>query len=64
MTKKEFFLKTIISMCGNVSALQNVWEAGKGEKLTLKADEIIEAANLMLKKTVQEWPDVFDEPTK
>jgi hypothetical protein len=51
-------------MCGNVSALQNVLEAGKGDKLTLKADEIIEVANLMLEKTVQEWPDVFDEPTK
>lgn len=66
MTKKEFYLKTIISMCGNpayveVKDLND--EEGKEACMghTLQIDEIIMDADRILRETEDAWEDAFDE---
>lgn len=66
MTKKEFYLKTIISMCGNpayVEVKDLNEEEGKETCMchTLRIDEIIMDADRILRETEDAWEDAFDE---
>ena len=66
MTRKEFYLKTIISMAGNPNYV-NVTELpvekeddGVAYSRILDKDEIMEDADGLLRRVEGVWPDVFD----
>jgi hypothetical protein len=65
MTKKEFYLRSIISMAGNpnyVNVRQISTEGDDNECYSriLDRDEVIEDANALIKEAETEWPGVFD----
>ena len=65
MTKKEFYLRSIISMAGNpnyVNVRQISTEGDDNEcySRVLDKEEVFEDANALVKEAETEWPGVFD----
>jgi hypothetical protein len=65
MTKKEFYLRSIISMTGNpnyVNVCQISTEGDDNEcySRVLDKEEVFEDANALIKEAETEWPGVFD----
>lgn len=66
MTKREFYLRSIISMAGNqnyVNVRQISPEGDDNEcySRVLDKEEVFEDANALIKEAETEWPGVFDE---
>ena len=66
MTKKEFYLRTIISMDGNpnyVNVRQISHEGDDNEcySIIFDREEVLEDANLLTEEAEEAWPGVFDE---
>lgn len=66
MTKKEFYLRTIISMSGNpnyVNVRQISHEGDDNEcySIIFDREEVLEDANLLTEEAEEAWPGVFDE---
>ena len=66
MTKKEFYLRSIISMAGNPNYV-NVTPIPPDEECDeetysriLDKEEVFEDANALIKEAETEWPGVFD----
>lgn len=63
MTKKEFYLKSIIAMAGNKNYVEVA--PSKDDKScichTLQTEEIIMDAERLMTAAEKEWPDVFTE---
>lgn len=66
MTKREFYLRSIISMAGNqnyVNVRQISPEGDDNEcySRVLDKEEVFEDANALIKEAETAWPGVFDE---
>lgn len=62
MTKKEFYLKSIISMAGNANYVEvKPFEDTETITHTLLTEEILMDADRLMRETENEWPDAFDK---
>lgn len=63
MTKREFYLKSIIAMAGNPNYVTVSPSDDDSQSLchTLETEEILMDASRLLKHTEEEWDDAFDK---